>query len=398
MNNLFWALLLLFLVGVLLRMDWVYYLVYVMGGVWVFSHWWIRRSVSKLDVARELVDHAFLGEKLPVKLWFSNRSWLPLPWLQIQELVPLDLKDAVDYSMVISVGSRAKVEHTYTLYCKRRGYYVVGPLTLRTGDLFGFVDAAWQIQNVVHVTVYPQVLPLHKLGLPSRAPFGVIASRQRLFEDPARLAGVRAYTNGDSQRAIHWKASAHEDSLLVKKFQPAIALNVMLVLDLNREAYPHVGEFGLSEWAIVIAASLASHIVGQRQPVGLLTNGIDALPNTLAAPLPARNGQGHLMSILSLLARIKMHSFDQALAVWLPKQIADLEWGATLIVITPALDEQSLWVLHNAYRRGSQVIALVCAPQPDFDLLQSQGKKLGVAIYKTIWEKDLEALETLGMA
>lgn len=397
MNNLFWALLLLFIVGALTRADWIYYLVYVMGGIWVFSHWWIRRSVGKLTVQRQLVDHAFLGEKLPVQLRFSNLSWLPLPWLQIQELVPLDLKDAIDYSMVISVGGRATVDHTYTLYCKRRGYYTVGPLSLRTGDLFGFVDAAWQEKNVVHITVYPQVLPLHKLGLPSRAPFGVIASRQRLFEDPARLAGVRGYTNGDSQRAIHWKASAHEDSLLVKKFQPAIALNVAIVLDLNREAYPHVGEFGLSEWAIVIAASVASHMVQQRQPVGLITNGLDALPNALAAALPARNGQGQLMSILSLLARIKMHAFDQSLSAWLPRRIADLEWGTTLIVVTPELDEDALWVLHNAYRRGSQVIVLLCAPQPEFELLQSKAKKLGIGIYRTLWEKDLEALETLGV-
>ncbi|MCX6044934.1 MAG: DUF58 domain-containing protein [Chloroflexi bacterium] len=396
MNNLFWALLLLFLVGVLLRMDWVYYLVYVIGGMWVFSHWWIKRSVGKLDVQRQLADHAFLGEKIPVEVRFTNRSWLPLPWLQLQELVPLDLKDALDYSMVISVGSRAVVEHDYTLYCKRRGYYALGPLSLRTGDLFGFVDTVWQTNQIVHITVYPQVLALHKLGLPSRAPFGVIASRQRLFEDPTRLAGVRAYTNGDSQRAIHWKASAHSDSLLVKKFQPAIALNVAIVLDLNREAYPHVGEYGLSEWAIVIAASIASHMVQQRQPVGLITNGLDVVSDQLAAALPSRNGQGQLMSILSLLARLKMHVFAQDLATWLPKQIAHLEWGTTLIVVTPQLDEQALWVLHNAYRRGSQVIVLLCAPQIDLEVLQSRGKRLGIAIYKTIWEKDLEALETLG--
>ena len=395
MNNLFWALLILFLVGALLRMDWVYYLVYVLGGVWVFSHWWIRRSASQLDVRRELADHAFLGEKIEAKLHIANRSWLPLPWLQIQELVPLDLKDAAEYSMVLSIGSRTAAAHAYTLACKRRGYYPVGPLSLRTGDFFGFIDAAWQAATPVYVTVYPQILPLHKLGLPSRAPFGTIASRQRLFEDPARLAGVRSYTNGDSQRSIHWKASAHEDSLLVKKFQPAIALNVMLVLDLNRTAYPPVGEFGLSEWAIVVAASLASHMIAQRQPVGLITNGLDVLTNAPAAPLPAHNGQGHLMSLLSLLARSKMHAFDHSLSTWLPRQVAHLAWGTTLIVVTPLLDEDALWVLHNAYRRGSQVIALVCAGQPDFDLLQGKGKKLGIAIYKTVWENDLQALETV---
>ena len=61
MGNLFWAILILFLVGALMRMDWVYYLVYVLGGVWLFSHWWIRRVLERLEVQRVMVDHAFLN-------------------------------------------------------------------------------------------------------------------------------------------------------------------------------------------------------------------------------------------------------------------------------------------------------------------------------------------------
>jgi uncharacterized protein (DUF58 family) len=392
MYNLFWALLILFLFGALLRMDWVYYLVYVLGGVWVFSHWWIRRGVQALAVERQLPDHAFLGERLQAHLRFVNRSWLPLPWLQLQELVPLDLKDAADYAMVLSVGGRTVVNHTYTLHCKRRGYYSIGPLALRTGDLFGFVDSSWQVKTLHNLTVYPQVLPLPKLGLPSRSPFGTLGSRQRLFEDPARVAGVRAYANGDSQRTIHWKASAHEDTLLVKKFQPAIALNVTLVLDLNRRAYPYREEAGLSEWAIVVAASVASHLIGERQTVGLITNGLDSVSERPAPALPARNGQGHLMNILTALARVEAHDHELALAEWLPRQIANLEWGTTLIVITPQVSQQALWVLHNAYRRGSNVIALVCASQQDFQLMRSQGERLGVAMHRTVWEKDLQQL------
>ena len=161
-----------------------------------------------------------------------------MPWLLVEDRVPLDLKETDSYRSVLSVGSHAQIEHRYTLYAKRRGYYTVGPLTLTTGDLFGFAEASWQEETPVHVTVYPEVLPLHKLGLPSRSPFGTLVSRQRIFEDPDRMSGVSAYASGDSMRRIHWKASAHEDSLLVKKFQPAIALNVTIILDLNRTAYP----------------------------------------------------------------------------------------------------------------------------------------------------------------
>jgi uncharacterized protein (DUF58 family) len=306
--------------------------------------------------------------------------------------VPLDLRDASDYSSVLSVGSRTVAEHTYTLHCKRRGYYQVGPLSLRTGDLFGFVDSAWQERTLLPLIVYPEVLPLNRLGLPSRSPFGTVGSRQRLFEDPARIAGVRQYTTGDNQRTIHWKASAHEDTLLVKKFQPAIALNVAILLDLNRRAYPYREEIGLSEWAIVVAASVASHLTDQRQAIGLLTNGRDAPTQEPMAPLHARTGQGQLMNILTQLARVEMYETEQPLATWLPSRIADLEWGTTLIVVTPQVDEQLLWVLHGAYRRGSNVVALVCSAQPDFAVTQGRSKRLGITMHKTVWQKDLEQL------
>jgi len=392
MHNIFWALLVLFVFAVLLRMHWVYYLIYVVGGIWIFSHWWVRRSLTQLEIERHLPRHAFPGETLAARVQLRNRSWLPLPWLHIQELVPFELQDLTTYRTVISVGSRAETAYRYTLRCTKRGYYTVGPLRLDTGDLFGFLSTSWQENEPVHVTVYPQIVALKQLGLPSRSPFGTQASHQRIFEDPTRMAGTRDYVAGDSMRSIHWKASAREDTLLVKKFQPAISLNVQIVLDLNRNAYPYQGAVGNSEWAIVVAASAASHLAAtQRQQVGLITNGLDPVADAMARAIPTRSGRGHLMSILSLLARIQMHAVEETLADWLPRQLADLEWGTTLVVVTPALDERALWALHNAYRRGSTIIVLLCAPVVDFKVMQARAERLGVIVHRTIWEKDLHA-------
>ena len=397
MFNIFWALLVLFAIAALFRMDWVYYLAYVVGGIWLFSHWWVRRSLGHVEIQRELNLFAFAGETVDGKVQLNNLSWLPLPWLHIQETVPFDLLDQQNYRSVVSVPGKAQTVYPYTLRCSKRGYYPIGPLRLNTGDLFGFVDAGWQETQPVHLTVYPRVFALEKLGLPSRSPFGSQASRQRLYEDPTRLAGVRDYTPGDSLRNIHWKATAREDVLQVKKFQPAIALNVTVVLDLNKNAYPISGAVGSSEWAVTVAASVASHIVTiQRQQVGLITNGLDPLAGRIANPIPARNGRGHLMSILGLLARIQMHEVEPTLADWLPPQLANLDWGSTLVVVTPNVDERALWTLHNAYRRGSNIVALVCAPDPNFKQMQAQGERLGVQLYRSVWEKDLHEMAAQG--
>lgn len=394
MHRIFWALLILFLFAALFRQNWIYYLVYVVAGVWVLGHWWTRRVLNQVTVDRKMLNRAFMGEKIEVRLEVENHSLLPLPWLQVQEQVPLDLKDAPNYRIVTSIGSRARATYVYQLYCKRRGYYTLGPLRLITGDLFGFTTVNWEELGSRHVTVYPQVFTLQQLGLPSRSPFGSIASAQRLFEDPARVAGVRDYVTGDSLRHVHWKASAHEDTLLVKKFQPAIALNVTVVLDLNQTAYEYTGKgmMGYSEWAISVAASMASYVTDQRQPVGLLCNGHDPMTQATARPIPTHHGAGQLMNILSLLARIEMRPTEQTLATWLPAQLAAIPWGATLILVTPLLDNATLWLLHGSYRRGSNVLALLCAPQPDYLSVRAQAKRLGVTVHRTIWEQDLEGL------
>jgi uncharacterized protein (DUF58 family) len=392
MHNIFWALLILFAFAALLRMDWAYYLVYVVGGVWVFSHLWMRHTLGRLLVTRVMPGRAFANERVTVNLKLDNRGFLPLPWVQLQEAVPLDLKDQHDYRLVISLGARSLAVHEYQLLCKHRGYFTVGPLRMQSGDLFGFVNARWEELTANTLIVYPEVLPLERLGLPSRSPFGGLRSPQRLLEDPARMAGVRDYRSGDTLRSVHWKATAHTDALLVKKLDPSKAVPVTIVLDLNRNAYPTRSAIGSSEWAIVVAASVAAHMIGQRQPVGLHTNGQDPLADAMALPLTQRNGQEHLMAMLSLLARVQMHPRAEELADWLPAQVSDAPWGSMLLVVTPHLDERSLWALHAAYRRGTNVLALVCAQQADLRVLRARGARLGIDIRSVIWESDMQTL------
>ena len=69
MHNIFWALIILFAVAAFLRMDWVYYLVYVVGGIWVFSHIWMRRSLGRMQMMREIPARAFAGETIDARLF-----------------------------------------------------------------------------------------------------------------------------------------------------------------------------------------------------------------------------------------------------------------------------------------------------------------------------------------
>jgi hypothetical protein len=53
-------------------MDWIYYVFYVVGGVWLISHWWTRRSLRNLNVSRRVPAKAFTGETIRSDVNFHN--------------------------------------------------------------------------------------------------------------------------------------------------------------------------------------------------------------------------------------------------------------------------------------------------------------------------------------
>jgi len=398
MSEILLLILVLLLIAVLLRLDVVFYLIYVLFGVYAVSRWWTTKGLRVVEMERLFTDHAFLGERITVKLQLRNSALLPLPWLRLHEHLPLDLHSPSFLRRVTSLGPRESVAISYELDCRRRGYYPIGPLELRGGDLFGFAEAKSQKGDADHLTVYPEIIPLTDLGLPSRSPFGTIRSQQRIFEDPARTSGVRDYRAGDSLRHINWKASARQESLLVKKYEPAISLHTAIFLNLNRDEYGHQQWYDAPEWAIVVAASIASHLVERRQAVGLMTNGHQPTPEhgdgsrgpAPALALPPRPGRLHLMKVLELLARVEPQAAEP-FSHWLQQASLPLSWGDTAMAITPVADEAACRALHQLCRRGFNVVLIAVEPQARFGLVRERARRLGFTAYEVSRKRDLEA-------
>ncbi|MCB9133017.1 MAG: DUF58 domain-containing protein [Anaerolineales bacterium] len=397
MRDFLYLLIALLALALLLRLNFVYYIVYVVGGIWLLARWATPRSLAALRVRRQFVDHAFLGERIPVVLEVSNPSWFPIPWLRLTETMPLDLAASEQFNRVYSLRPREKVTIDYELHCTRRGYYPLGPLRLVVGDLFGFSDADGRDGAQQFLTVYPRIIPLVRLGLPSRLPHGTLPASRRIFEDPARLRGVREYQPGDNLRRIHWKASAHSDALLVKQFSPAISLESMVLLNLNTQDYHRQRIYSASEWAIVVAASVATYLESMRQAVGLATNGRDPLiaDNSQQLTLiPPRPGRLHLMKQLEVLARVEVAESAQPFMDWAQRSAVSLAWGTTVLAITPLADEAVCQGFHRLTRAGMNVVLLVTEPYANFGVVRERARRLGLRAYQTATEDDLTRLQT----
>jgi uncharacterized protein (DUF58 family) len=406
-----WLLILLLAVAFLLRVDFIYYILYVAVGVFAWSRWFTPRALRNLAASRSYRRRAFLGETVEVQLTLTNNGRLAIPWVQFHESVPPELRLEETTQQVLTLKGGETFTYRYHLKALQRGYYRLGPLRLTSGDLFGLAKPRVGQLAPDYLTVYPRIIPLTHLGLPSRLPFGTISSRQRLFEDPARPMGVREFRSGDSLRRMNWKASAHTQKLMVRTLQPAISLETVILLDLNSAAYERRDRHTVIEWAIVVAASLASHLIGARQAVGLASNGMDPLRlqedtrvfdevtgrllfqpeatgDYAATAIAPRTGRPHLMKILEQLARL--HARDTTpFSAWAPAACVDLSWGVTIATITAQGDERTANTLHQLARNGFNPILIAVEPNANFGQVRERARRLGFQAYNIIDRRDL---------
>lgn len=330
--------------------------------------WWNRRSLEGVTYERALSERrAFPGELIELTLRVGNQKLLPLGWLGVEDRWPMALlpTDAELFSPVVgqmgtfrtafSVGWFERISRRYQLRCTRRGFYPLGPVELKSGDIWGLFSEGRMQQELDWLIVYPQVLPLPALGFPPKQPFGEVKATWRIFEDPSRAVGVRDHQPEDSFRHIHWKASARRQDLQVKVYEPTTSHNLVLFVNVATFAHHWQGTKPLLlEQVIAMAASIANHAMEARQVVGLLANGSIPHSDQPIKVLPSRRPDqpARVLEALAAVTSFTTSSIESLLLAESPR----LPWGATLVVVTGVVTEGLLTALVRLHEVGRRLV------------------------------------------
>lgn len=275
----------LLVVAALLGLGLLAYAMYALIGVIalsrVLANLWSRELFATREMSRDQVK---IGETIAIVTVLENKSWFPVPWLLLEDLLPRralmfdtpNLQITGRRLQLISFRGRGRKTLLYQLKCNRRGYYQIGPLVAETGDVFGLYRR-YRVLTAPHfLLALPEVVPLAGFDVASRRPLGEVRMTHRLFEDPTRIAGVRAYQAGDPLNRIHWGATARTATLHSKIYEPSTVAGVTILLDFHEQSYDPKHEPVRSELAVTAAASIAGAVCEMGQQVGLATNGRDA--------------------------------------------------------------------------------------------------------------------------
>jgi uncharacterized protein (DUF58 family) len=332
------------------------------------SKLWSRLSLVGVSCQRQLSERSvFPGEHIELKWRLVNRKLLPLPWIQMDDEVPVgfapEISPAPEDRPGVSFLSRATALLWYTgvswkqrLDCNKRGYYPLGPITVTSGDIFGFYPRSVTESLVDYVVVYPRIFHISQLGIPPLYPVGETTAERRIFEDPIRVIGVRDYHPHDSLRHIHWKASARHQSLQVKVFEPTTTLNAALFLAVDSfEAEPDgVYDEEDFELGISAAASIANHLIERRSSVGLFANSCLADSGQPIEVLPA-SSDIQLVEMLEALAKVTTKA-SGPFEKFLQAEREHLPWGTTLIFILSRLSEPLARLLISLKESGHRLM------------------------------------------
>jgi uncharacterized protein (DUF58 family) len=390
MNEYWLFLAILLVVAALVRGDFAFSVLYLFLGAYLLGRWWSGKAITNVSCKRFFETHAFLGEDVKVCLEVYNRSWLPITWLRLYESLPVELAIPNSVNHVITLWARSRSSVIYSLQARKRGYYSIGPLFTSTGDIFGLTGEQQDQKDIDHLTVYPKIIPLTHPRLHSRSPQGTLRSYQPIFEDPSRVLSKRDYVGGDSLRRVDWKASAAVGRLLVKQFEPSIALETAIFLDLDNSGYDPHFRIDSTELAIIIAASLANWVIRKKQSVGLVTNGVDQLGVSQSPRLLLpRKERSHLTHVLEMLARLQTGD-TLSMADLLRCESPHLAWGTTMVVITGKIDDVLFDELFKARRRGLNAVIILAGRTADWQEIQHKAYFSGFPAYAFQNERDLD--------
>jgi uncharacterized protein (DUF58 family) len=310
-----------------------------------------KRMAMGLAVQREVMEVAWDGQPVSVKLHIRNRSNLPKYFLQAQDTLPGEARFAEGDGVIpLALPAGGTQEAEYRVVFSRRGRYFIGPLSFHATDPLGMFFFSHQLREQTEILVLPTPVPLPPLDSLRGALYttaGVHSAPVR--GDSVEFLGIREYVPGDPLRRVDWKHSARYGDLFVRDFERFTQTEVCVVLDRSSVMQHAPNSFEM----MVKAASGALHAAYASGLPFQLVTGVAETDSR-----PAQWSSEQLYGYLYALAEVAPQSDFQWLHV-VAKVVAEVPPGTLLVLITAMTDMRLLPLLNMCARRQIQPVALL---------------------------------------
>ncbi|WP_396667865.1 DUF58 domain-containing protein [Microbacterium sp. R86528] len=184
---------------------------------------------------------AQVGEATVVTTRVGVRTAVPTPPGTWHDTLPKGLSGTADgvlpaINSAFRNGERT-VEVAYEVTGEVRGTRSIGPFFIRTSDPFGLAVRRTRFDTRTSVTVAPALVDVSALNHFTGESGGLLHSETTQLGQGADNLVARPYASGDSMRRIHWRATAHRDTLMVRQEEQESTPEATVVLDRSGERW-----------------------------------------------------------------------------------------------------------------------------------------------------------------
>ena len=220
----------------------------------------VARTRYRLACTRTVVPGRVpAGQEASVIVALENVSRLPSGLMLVEDTVPYVLGNRPRF-VLDRVEPRGRRELTYTVRSDLRGRFSIGPLSIRLTDPFGMCELTRSFTSRDALIVTPVVEPLPIVHLGGEwAGSGESRARSVSAAGEDDVA-TREYRHGDDLRRVHWRSTAKQGELMVRREEQPWQSRCTLLLDTRSIAHRGEGMASSFEWAVSAAASIGVHL------------------------------------------------------------------------------------------------------------------------------------------
>lgn len=234
--------------------------------------------------------------------------------------------------------------------------------TMTCGDLFNIFTKTEQLTLNTQLLVYPEILNVQDIPLPSHSWQGDTVVRRWIVSDPFMIAGTREYRPGDPLNSINWKATARTGEWQVHHHDYTANQRLMIVLnfDVSEEMWAAVTEPELIEYGISIAATLAQRTIYHGLETGFACNGYTIEHPKDKVPVMIRPGLGHhhLNFIYEEMAKLII-ARSSDFPTFMERELLNQSYEATdYLFITAFVSEKMQAYMEQLRQQGHAVAVL----------------------------------------
>ncbi|MDH4096109.1 MAG: DUF58 domain-containing protein [Betaproteobacteria bacterium] len=293
----------------------------------------LRQAVP--EVARGVPASLALGVRTEVRLRAVNHGARALR-VELNDLHPASFEcEGLPQRLALAPGEWRELR--YQARPLARGEVDFGQTALRLDSPLGLWQAQRRAGAPGRARVFPNFRALARYTLLATdhrlSQIGVLQVRRR--GEGMEFHQLREYRQGDSQRAIDWKATARTAKLIAREYEDERDQRVLLVIDCGRRMGAKDDALSHFDHALNAALLLAHVALRQGDAVGVLAIGTQGAPRYVAPRKSVAAVNAILERVYDLEPTLAMPDFEQAAR----EVMARMRRRALVVMLTNLRDE-----------------------------------------------------------